>query len=56
MFGRKEGAGKSEIRELEKKVPVVEDELMLLMLPKDPNDDKNIILETKSHKTEKILA
>lgn len=39
---------KEEIRELEKQIPVLEEELKILLLPKDPNDDKNIILEIRA--------
>lgn len=39
---------KEEIRRLEKEIPPIEDELKILLLPKDPNDDKNIILEIRA--------
>ncbi len=39
---------KEENRELEKSVATIEDELKILLLPKDPNDDKNIILEVRA--------
>ena len=37
-----------EIVELEEKLPLAEDELKLLLLPKDPNDEKNVILEIRA--------
>src|SRR5579875_4219000 len=37
-----------ELAELEPKLPVVEEELKVLLLPKDPNDDKNIIIEVRA--------
>jgi peptide chain release factor 1 len=39
---------KEENRELEKNVIVLEEELKILLLPKDPNDEKNIILEVRA--------
>lgn len=36
---------KEELRELEPKKPALEEEIKFLMIPKDPNDDKNIYLE-----------
>lgn len=39
---------KEEIRLLEKQLPEIEEELKILLLPKDPNDDKNIILEIRA--------
>ncbi|MBS5335604.1 MAG: peptide chain release factor 1 [Anaerovoracaceae bacterium] len=39
---------KMEIAELEDKIPEMEDELKILLLPKDPNDDKNVILEVRA--------
>ncbi len=38
----------AEIRELERKLPKVEEELKVLLLPKDPNDEKNVILEIRA--------
>ncbi len=38
---------KEEMRELEVKLPVLEEELKVMMLPKDPNDDKNVIIEIR---------
>jgi peptide chain release factor 1 len=37
-----------ELAQLEPKLPVVEEELKLLLLPKDPNDEKNIIIEVRA--------
>src|ERR1700749_2461858 len=37
-----------ELAELEPKLPIVEEDLKLLLLPKDPNDDKNIIIEVRA--------
>ena len=39
---------KAELPELEQQQAQLEEELKLLMLPKDPNDDKNIILEIRA--------
>lgn len=39
---------KEELSELEAKLPVIEHELKLLLLPKDPNDDRNVILEIRA--------
>ncbi|NPA11435.1 MAG: peptide chain release factor 1 [Epsilonproteobacteria bacterium] len=39
---------KEEIKEIEEKLPALEDEIKLLLLPKDPNDDKNIFLEIRA--------
>ncbi len=38
----------AELDELEPRVAPVEEELKLLLLPKDPNDEKNIILELRA--------
>ena len=37
-----------EVAELEAKYPVAEEELKVLLLPKDPNDEKNVILEIRA--------
>jgi peptide chain release factor 1 len=37
-----------ELAELEPKLPTIEDELKVLLLPKDPNDDKNIVIELRA--------
>ena len=39
---------KMELSELEDKIPAMEDELKVLLLPKDPNDEKNVILEVRA--------
>ena len=39
---------KMELSELEDKIPEMEDELKILLLPKDPNDEKNVILEVRA--------
>ncbi|WP_373600423.1 peptide chain release factor 1 [Paraclostridium bifermentans] len=38
---------KMELSEMEEKVEPIEDELKILLLPKDPNDDKNVIVEIR---------
>jgi peptide chain release factor 1 len=39
---------KDELKELEQRKPELEEEIKLLMLPKDPNDDKNIFVELRA--------
>ncbi len=39
---------KMELSELEDKLPQMEEELKILLLPKDPNDEKNVILEIRA--------
>ncbi len=39
---------KEELGELEAKLPLIEQELKLLLLPKDPLDDRNVILEIRA--------
>ncbi len=39
---------KEELAELEPKLPEIEEEIKILMIPKDPNDDKNIYLEIRA--------
>ena len=39
---------KEELKEAEEKLPALEEEIKILMLPKDPNDDKNIYLEIRA--------
>ncbi len=39
---------KSELSELEEMLPELEERLRILMLPKDPNDDKNVLLEIRA--------
>ena len=36
-----------ELAEIKEKLPVIEEELKLLLVPKDPNDDKNVIMEIR---------
>ncbi|MFC3418858.1 peptide chain release factor 1 [Salinicoccus hispanicus] len=38
---------KEEISESEKAIPALEDQLKFLLIPKDPNDDKNVIVEIR---------
>src|SRR6187399_1381247 len=37
-----------EIAEIEEKLPLAEEELKVLLIPKDPNDEKNVILEIRA--------
>ena len=37
-----------ELATLEPRLPVIEEELKVLLLPKDPNDDKNIVIEVRA--------
>jgi peptide chain release factor 1 len=39
---------KEELSELEDRLPKLEHELKLLLLPKDPNDDRNVMLEIRA--------
>ncbi|MCF6340328.1 MAG: peptide chain release factor 1 [Sulfurimonas sp.] len=39
---------KEELKELEPQLPIIEEEIKLLLLPKDPNDDRNIIVELRA--------
>ncbi|MFA6760513.1 MAG: peptide chain release factor 1 [Sulfuricurvum sp.] len=39
---------KEELRELEIKIPLLEDEIKLLLIPQDPNDARNIIVELRA--------
>jgi peptide chain release factor 1 len=50
MLGDPEMAemAKEELKELEPRKPELEEEIKMLMLPKDPNDDRNIILEMRA--------
>ena len=41
---------KMEIAEYEEQLPQLEEQLKILLLPKDPNDDKNVILEVRAGK------
>ncbi len=37
----------TEINEAEEKISIIEDELKILLLPKDPNDDRSVIIEIR---------
>ncbi len=37
-----------ELSEAKESIPVIEEELKILLLPKDPNDDKNVIVEIRA--------
>jgi len=39
---------KAELSDLEEKIEALSEELRILLLPKDPNDDKNVILEVRA--------
>lgn len=39
---------KMEITELEQKRPLIEEEIKVLLIPKDPEDDKNAIMELRA--------
>jgi len=39
---------KEELKELEQKLPEIAEDIKFLMIPKDPNDDKNIYLELRA--------
>jgi len=39
---------KEELKNLEPKIPQLENDIKLLLLPKDPNDDRNIIVELRA--------
>ncbi len=39
---------KDELKELEQRKPELEEEIKILLLPKDPNDDKNIYIELRA--------
>jgi peptide chain release factor 1 len=39
---------REEVKELELDIPRLEEELKILLIPKDPNDDKNIIMEIRA--------
>ena len=39
---------KMELADLEDKIPEIENDLKVLMLPKDPNDEKDVILEVRA--------
>ena len=37
-----------ELTQLEERLPKIEEDLKLMLLPKDPNDEKNVILEIRA--------
>lgn len=39
---------KEELADLEKQLPTVEHDLKILLIPKDPNDDRNVMLEIRA--------
>ncbi|TQV62612.1 MAG: PCRF domain-containing protein, partial [Sulfurovum sp.] len=39
---------KEELIELEASLPILEEEMKILLIPKDPNDDRNIFLELRA--------
>jgi|TARA_Y100001960_G_C14662293_1_gene821514 peptide chain release factor 1 len=39
---------KEEIKEIESKLPEFEEDLKIALLPTDPNDEKNIIVEVRA--------
>jgi peptide chain release factor 1 len=39
---------KEELKDLEPQVPIMEEDIKLLLLPKNPNDDRNIIVELRA--------
>ncbi len=39
---------KEELKDLEPRLPEIEEEIKMLLLPKDPNDDRNIIVELRA--------
>ena len=39
---------KEELKELEPRIPLIEDDLKALLVPQDPNDDRNIFLEMRA--------
>jgi peptide chain release factor 1 len=39
---------KEEIKEIEEKIPEMEETLKVALLPQDPNDDKNIMVEIRA--------
>ena len=51
MMGELDGADREEMREeqqrLQARITELEDELRILMLPRDPNDDRNVIVEIR---------
>lgn len=43
-----EDLAKEELNELQSKIPLLEEELKIMLLPKDPDDERNIILEVRA--------
>ncbi len=39
---------KHEVNDIEEQLPKLEDELFMMLAPKDPNDDKNVIMEIRA--------
>lgn len=39
---------KEEISSIQKQLPILEEELKVMLLPKDPNDDKNVFIELRA--------
>lgn len=39
---------KEEVKQLESEIPLMEEELKILLLPKDPNNEKNILIEIRA--------
>jgi len=39
---------KAEVADIEAKLPIVEEELFMMLAPKDPNDEKNVIVEIRA--------
>lgn len=39
---------REELKELETAIPILEEQLKIALIPKDPNDDKNILLEIRA--------
>ena len=38
---------KMELEELEKKQPIMEHDIQIELIPKDPNDEKNVVMEIR---------
>jgi len=45
--GELKDLAREELEELKKKKPILEDELKIMLLPKDPRDERNVILEIR---------
>jgi peptide chain release factor 1 len=48
LDGEEKEMFRAELQSLEPRIGPLEDELQLLLLPKDPNDDKNVIIEIRA--------